>query len=111
MIEITDDAERDFINAVLGKKKYQWIIGGLWILEGVIVCEVLVSLTHTTEVISIMPLVAAGVGCVSLRITCRSQTANAKNEHLMNFIHQQASRRLGSHCREWREACLEGDSC
>jgi len=96
VIEIIDKTERDFINTML-KKRNQQIIGG--ILEGVIVCQVLVSLTHTT-VISIMPLDAAEVGCVSPCVACRSQATNTKNAHLMNFIHQQASRCLGLLCRE-----------
>lgn len=59
--------------------------------RGMVVCEVLVSFTHTTEVMCVMPLVAAEVGCASLCTTCRSQTASTKNTHLINFIHQRAS--------------------
>lgn len=62
------------------------------------------------EMISIVPLVAAEVGCISLCVTCRSQIASTENMHLMNFFHQQASHCLSLLCRERREASPEGDS-
>lgn len=108
MIEIIGKAENDFINAVLEKK-----IADHWrtlnfsrhgFMSGVGFPDSL----H--EMISIVPLVAAEVGCISLCVTCRSQIASTENMHLMNFIHQQASHCLSLLCRERREASPEGDS-